>query len=175
MAKEPSELNAELQQLIEQFKIEPTVSINPTIHDLNGPQTETKSETQGIIPTSNSNAVQFTQRPMYSSSYNPMHQRRVKAIQAIYQFLEEENLIQTLNQLQDETRISYDNTCVSEFGALLEALDIREAYHTAHSKASYDSSDYIKILKSKQKTDGKPCTNLLYKFDGIHKSNILCI
>ena len=83
-------------QLIEQFKIEPTVL-------LDAPTEPNEETTEPIIPASNSNAVQFTQRPKYSSAYNPMHERRKKAIKAIYQFLDEEKLNQTLDQLLQET------------------------------------------------------------------------
>ena len=90
------------QQIIEQFRIEPTISMDPSINIQ--PQ-QNQQQTMPLPPTSNADAVQFSQRPMYSSSHNPMHERRNKAIQAIYQFLDEENLHQTLNQLQNETYV----------------------------------------------------------------------
>eukprot|EP01084_Bolivina_argentea_P153897 268316_1 len=168
--KQTHELTTE--QLIEQFRIEPTISIHPSINESNTSQSSQQPES--IIPTSNANAVQFTERPMYSNSYNPMHTRRNKAIQIIYQFLQEENLTQTLNTLEQETRIGYDNES-KEFGVLLEAIDLRNAYYCAQSKSSSNTQNYIDILRSKSTLDEKPCINLLYKFHSIHQSNILCI
>ncbi len=70
---------------IKQFKIEPTITTYPSPN-------QSRPHQQPIIPTSNNNAAQFTERPMYSNSYNPMHERRNKAIQTIYQFLQEKIL-----------------------------------------------------------------------------------
>ena len=109
------------QQLIEQFKMEPTVLMDSPEEE------ETKKEiTEASIPTSNANAVQFTQRPMYSSGYNPMHERRNKAIQAIYQFLKDENLQQTLNQLQQET---FRNISISFPASITPTHHINQSNH----------------------------------------------
>ena len=58
---------------------------------------------------------------------------------------------------------------------LLEALDLREAYYSAQSKTSINTQKYSEILQSKIKSNEQPCVNLLYQFQGIHKSNILCV
>ena len=95
-----------LKEAIAAITIEPVITRNDNESKQNTSSRTNYNQTNnqmGIIPNQHSNAVQFTQRPMYSSSYNPMHERRTKAIQAIYQFLEEECLYTTLAQLQKET------------------------------------------------------------------------
>ena len=103
------------EDLIRDFKIEPTIT---TKGSTGGPSNPSSKNQEPVIPTSNSDAVQFTARPMYSSSYNPMHQRRAKAIQAIYQFLEEENLSLSLHKLQQETLS--DSICTLTESVLFE-------------------------------------------------------